>query len=103
MNIFHITSSTTTEVTDQPVKLIWMRLVVTGSPTDWVVQVLNKETPAKVFYVSPEFDAPGTVQIELPQHGDRPTPVPMAGGIDIVTSGTAGVLDAWVETQKVSQ
>jgi hypothetical protein len=62
--------------------------------------VLNKESPAKVFYVSDEFDAPGTIQVPFPQEGDRTVPVPMINGIDILTAGTPGVLNAWIESRK---
>jgi hypothetical protein len=98
MKIFRITTNTTTEVTASSGQLIWLRLVVTGSPSAWVITVQNKETPAKIFYVSDSLSAPATIQVEFPLRNDRTDPVPMTGGIDIVPSGTTpGVLNAWVE------
>ena len=99
MKTFRITTSTTTEVTDESGQMLSLRLVVSGSPTAWVVTVQNKESPAKIFHIE-SFSAAASSQVPFPQEGDRVVPVPMIGGIDIVTAGTAGVLNAWIEWRK---
>jgi len=95
-----ITTSATTTVWAESCQLHSLRLVVSGAPTAWTVTVQNKESPAKIFYVSDALNSPATIQVPFPQEGDKVVPVPMINGIDIVTAGTPGVLNAWIESRK---
>jgi hypothetical protein len=100
MRTFRITTSTTTTIADESGQMASLRLVVAGSPSGWIITVQNKESPAKVFYATEALNAPVTIQVPFPQEGDRTVAVPMIGGIDVVTSGTPGVLVVWIEWRK---
>lgn len=103
MNIIRITTATTTVITNQTCLLRSLRLVFSGTTTDARATVQDKDSPAHVFYVSDELDAPATIQVPFPESDDKVQPVAMKGGIDIVTTGTIGDLDVWLDQRPSNQ
>ena len=87
----HITSSATTTVISTDTLLYSINVTVTGAGTTWVIKIQDKQGTPRVAYTNTGTGvAVGTVNLSFPQG------IPMVGGIDIVTAGTAGTLDVFL-------
>jgi hypothetical protein len=87
----HITSSATTAVTAVDALLHSVNVTTTTAGTTWVIKVQDKSgTPLVAYTNSSTGVAVGTDSKSFPQG------LQMNGGIDIVTAGTAGVLDVFL-------
>lgn len=87
----HITTSTTTTPVSTDAILYSINIGVTTAGTTWVLTIKDKGSTPKVAYINTGTGvAIGQTSIAFP-FGIR-----MDGGIDIVTAGTAGVLDVFL-------
>ncbi len=89
----HITTATTTHVTTNALSTLYtVVLNVSGSPSSGVYTIQTAETTPKIIYKSASTSSAFTTPVVIA----LPVGIKCATGIDIITAGTTGTLDAWL-------
>ena len=94
---FHITSATTTTAIASDAYIVSVVIATSSVGTAFAVKVQNKEGTAKILMATPSSPAVGTQVLNL---GGERSAVYMKGGIDIVSTGTPGVIDVFITYYK---
>ena len=84
-----IAASGTTIATDRAAAVRQLVISCSNAGTAWTLAVRDKQSPAR--NLVPAF----TLTVVPPIIIKFDEPVPMRGGIDLVTAGTPGVVDVW--------
>lgn len=88
---FRITTSTTTAVVAADAYLSSVNVTVSNAGTTWTIKVQDKSATPRIGYIND-----GTGVVIGTKYQNFTDPIPMFGGIDIVTAGTAGVMDVFI-------
>ncbi len=88
-----VTDSDTTVVTDKTCAITQIVIAVQDDGSSWTLRILDKGSPALTLIPETTLAAPTTPAAIILNFQD---PVRMEGGIDIVTTGTAGELGVWI-------
>ena|SRR5256885_12326635 len=88
-----ISSSTTTTVTSKSTKVSQVVISCSNAGTSWVLKIQDKQGTPMIFVPPFTLGIPSTGPLII--KFDKP--ILARSGIDIVTSGTAGVVDVWID------
>jgi len=89
------TSTTTTAIATSCVVF----LIVISCPnagTSWTLKIQDKATTPNVLIPAFTLTVPTDGKVNVLLNLEQDFPLPMDGGIDIITSGTAGVVAVWM-------
>ena len=87
----HITASGTITPFSVTCKISQLVISVTNAGTTWTIKIQNKEAIPKVLYINSGTGVVvGTTVVSLN------VSALMVGGVDIITAGTAGIMDVFI-------
>lgn len=89
-----IASSTTTAVINQPCSVTQVFIAVANAGTTWKLSIQDRSDPDPLVFVPEVTLSTPSLGSWIYQHFEEP--LVMDGGVDAITSGTAGALAIWI-------
>ncbi len=90
-----ITTSATTNVINTSCVVFLIVLSCSNAGTAWTLKVQDKATTPNILIPAFTLALPTDGKVNILLNLEQDFPLPMDGGIDIITAGTPGVVSGW--------
>jgi hypothetical protein len=91
-----ISTSATTTVIDSSCVVFLIVLSCSNAGTTWTLKVQDKATTPNILIPAFTLTLPTDGKVNILLNLEQDFPLPMDGGIDVITAGTPGVVSVWM-------